>query len=341
MHALIPNVNNNKVILDNLFHHRLNFKWFPTDNFTTVLEARNRIFYGELVRITPDFGRQADRNDDQFWLSLRPLDEESVVGHMMLDRAYVQWSGSKLELRLGRQRINWGINTVWNTNDLFNAYNYLDFDHRERPGSDAARLTWYTGATSSIEVASKITTDEDDLVAAGLWKFNDKGYDFQVLAGFSEGDIVFGGGWAGNIKKAGFKGELTYFRTPNDIIEPVVITATMSLDYVFKGNVYVMAGMLYNSFDQQLASFSGSVEVSAKNPFPQEFAEFVNVSVPVTPLINSSLTFISSSEINVIFPTIAVSVTKDLDLSAVAQLFTADFDAIDGQAYFLRLQYNY
>ena len=37
------------------------------------------------------------------------------------------------------------MNLVWNPNDLFNAFSFVDFDYEERPGSDALRIQKYTG----------------------------------------------------------------------------------------------------------------------------------------------------------------------------------------------------
>ena len=83
----------------------------------------------------------------------------------------------------------------WNLNDLFNAYSFFDFDYAERPGSDAVRLQYFTSSSSSAELAVKVDAD-NDVTAAGLWRFNKWGYDFQFLAGFSDGnDVVLGTGW--------------------------------------------------------------------------------------------------------------------------------------------------
>ena len=55
-------------------------------------------------------------------------------------------------LRIGRQRINWGVNLAWNPNDLFNAYSLIDFDYQERPGSDAIRFQYYMGDLSVLNL---------------------------------------------------------------------------------------------------------------------------------------------------------------------------------------------
>ena len=42
-----------------------------------------------------------------------------------------------------------------------------------------------------------------------IYKLNSFGYDFQLLTANYFDDIVVGGGWAGNIKGAGFKVAVT------------------------------------------------------------------------------------------------------------------------------------
>ncbi|MEZ4983057.1 MAG: hypothetical protein R2769_16025 [Saprospiraceae bacterium] len=83
--------------------------------------------------------------NDYFDLSIEGADQMGVAAQMMLDRLFVQYTYKQFEARLGRQRINWGISTIWNPNDIFNAYNFSDFDYEERPGSDAMLLKYYIG----------------------------------------------------------------------------------------------------------------------------------------------------------------------------------------------------
>ena len=107
----------------------------------------------------------------------------------MLDRLYLDYVKGNLEVRLGRQRVNWGINTVWNPNDIFNAFTFTDFDYEERPGSDALRVKYYTGFASSIEIAVKAFDRKEDAVGGILWKFNKWNYDFQALVGIMQEDL--------------------------------------------------------------------------------------------------------------------------------------------------------
>lgn len=333
--------------VDHLIHNRLNFKWFPSANFKAVVEMRNRIFYGELIRMQPGFADNLKTNDF-LDLSFTWIDGKSIVANSKIDRAYVQWTKNKFEGRLGKQRINWGINTVWNPNDLFNAYSFFDFDYEERPGSDAVRLQYYTGMLSSVELAVKAVDSLKYLVAAALWKFNKKGYDLQILGGISGEDIAIGGGWAGNIGRAGFKGEATYFHpytNPSDTNG--IIAATVSFDFLLKNSMYLIASVLYNSNtpDEDITNLI-AYRLSAKSlsPFPLTF--FVQAGYPFTPLINGGLSLMYEPRQHSLFinPSFSVSIKENWDLDVVAQLFFTEVNAVYrdfGQYVFFRLKKSF
>ena len=102
-------------VQDNLLHNRLNFEWFPNENFTFHADLRSRIFFGDIVRANPDYADLVnDANNDYLDLSVILLDRNNFVIHSMLDRLYFEYVKNNWEIRLGRQRVNWGINTVWN-----------------------------------------------------------------------------------------------------------------------------------------------------------------------------------------------------------------------------------
>ncbi len=197
---------------ENLTHNRLNFAWYPKESISAYVEFRNRLFLGDFVNEFPNYGELINSNNDFFNLSANVIDNQSAILNVMVDRAFLQWNKNDWEVKLGRQRINWGVNLAWNPNDWFNAYSFFDFDYEERPGSDALRISKYTGAASSIEVAAKIAEDMDRFVGAAMWRINASNYDMQFLAGVAQGDLALGTGWAGNLGNAGFKGSLPISR---------------------------------------------------------------------------------------------------------------------------------
>jgi hypothetical protein len=333
---------------DNLIHNRLNFKWYVDEHFTFKADLRSRVFFGDLVKATPNYGDLVDNvNNDYFDLSLLLLNEDDFVIHTMLDRLYLEYVQDNWEVRLGRQRVNWGISTVWNPNDIFNAFAFTDFDYEERPGSDALRVKYYTGFASSIEVVAKAFDTWDEAVIAGLYKGNKGSYDYQILAGFMEQDVALGVGWAGNIKNASFKGEATYFwaTQPN---RPSSFAATIGVDYSFSNSLYINSGFLYNDRGSTSASVSNlfDFELSAKNLYPYRYALFFQTSYPFTPLLNGSIaTIYSPGEAHAMFvnPVVTYSIRENWDLDLIGQIVLNQEENYQSpiQAVFLRLKWSY
>lgn len=314
-------------LTNSFFHNRLNVKYYANDSWTFAVEARNRLFWGEQVKLDSTFGDQIDPSIGLFDLSHRWADNKDLLFHSIIDRAYANYSTEKWELRLGRQRINWGINTFWNPNDLFNALNFLDFDYEERPGSDAIRFQYYTGVTSSLEAAWAPDDTLSNSVAAALYKFNVNGYDIQTLAGYFKGDLALGGGWAGNLKNVGFKGEGTVF-IPLSPSEDSISSVNLSLgaDYSFESGLYITGGILYNSNAKRNSSLAGQSNVfsalpSAKNLFPSTWTFAVNASGQLSPLVNVSFVSIYAPDNNltILVPTFTYSIVENWDVDLIAQ----------------------
>jgi len=138
-------------LVDNLIHNRLNFRWYPNNNLRFYGALRSRLFIGETTRLFEEQFEDFIEYDTYFFdLSWTIYNEDAVMLHTMIDRLYMEWIHKDLTLKVGRQRINWGINTVWNPNDIFNAYSYFDFDYEERPGTDALRVEYYTGTNRRL-----------------------------------------------------------------------------------------------------------------------------------------------------------------------------------------------
>ncbi len=321
----------NTLFTDNLVHNRLNLKWYPHSDHTAVFELRTRLFHGDLVDAIPNYAEFIDVNNDFFDLSVNVIDKDKVVLHSMIDRFYWQWNKNDWEVKLGRQRINWGTNLVWNPNDLFNAYSFFDFDYEERPGADALRVQKYTGFASSIEFAAKVADDFEDLVVAGMWKINHSGYDLQFLSGVANEDFTIGMGWAGNIKDSGFKGEMTYFHGLVDDSENAYLLS-LTWDYSFESSLYIMWSGLYNSAgvnepgQQQSLDFISNQRLTAKNLSNYRFSNIFQSTYQVTPLITTGLAFIVFPGDQALFvqPTIGWSIIENLDFNVFGQFFWDD-----------------
>lgn len=331
-----------------LIHNRLNFKYLPNDEFSIRLEVRNRMYYGDRLKSFPGFSEMLDYDPGLVDLSVNLIEENNLVFNTLIDRALVSYMKGRWDISLGRQRINWGMNLVWNPNDIFNTYNFLDFDYEERPGSDAIRVQYYTGDFSKIELTAKKGEQKDDFIAAGMYKFNKWTYDIQFLTGVYQKDWVIGTGWAGNLGEAGFKGEVSYFVPYEEYIGGEnVMSASISVDYAFEKGLYVNSSMLYNSSSKN--SFS-SIEdlalarISAKNLMPFKYSFFLQFSKEFTPIFSSTANFIYSPTRNsvIAMPSLNYSLATNWDLNFTGQSFFEfkEFDSL-GNSFFLRLRYSF
>ncbi|MEM6629487.1 MAG: DUF1302 family protein [Bacteroidota bacterium] len=338
------------LITSQLIHNRVNFDWYLLPSVKLNWEMRNRIFYGENVRNTPNFGRTIDTYDGILDMSIRWVDNEAALIHTQVDRAYLQWSNDKWDIRVGRQRINWGVALTWNPNDVFNAFNFLDFDYEERPGSDAIRIQYFPGIMSHVEISYAPGETWRESVLAGKYGFNYKNYDLQVLLGYFQEDVFTGIGWEGYLGGAGFKGESTIFiptKEGND--SEVSLSTSLSFDYQWANNMYTNFGVLYNqnpfaSFQFQNGLVGG--ELSPKNLFPSQWSFLTQASGQVHPLVTISGAVLYATELNItaFLPSISYSITEDWDLDLTVQSFFLSFPRTyqhSGTSAFLRIKWSY
>ena len=320
-------LNHQEFQTNHLIHNRINIRGYIRENFSIGLELRNRILFDE--------GRF---NSDNGYVDLSHyfVNDSKFKIHSMIDRMWLKYQKEKIEISVGRQRVNWGINTIWNSNDLFNAYNFIDFDYIERPGSDVIRFQYTGDDLSSLDIVYKPSTfinqtiEINSSVIAALYKINKMGYDFQFLLANYYDDIALGGGWAGNIKNAGFKGEITYFIS-EDSSETNSTSLSTSIDYSFKNGFYILASHLYNSNGfsdpQQFDPSSVTQNVlSPKNLMPSKNSFLIQASALITPAINSSFTLLYGEGINFFFfsPNISYEINESLDASIIGQFFYMD-----------------
>jgi hypothetical protein len=314
----------------NLIHNRLNFKFNISPKISGRLEIRNRIFYGEQLKLIPDFGKTINQYNGLLNLSHLWINEKSFVAHSVIDRLLLQYADQKWDIKIGRQRINWGINNIWNPNDIFNAYNFLDFDYEERSGNDAIRIQHNLKNNSVLELAYKPGKNKDEHTAAFLYKINKWKYDFQLLGGMYQTDYVFGGGWAGNIKEAGFKGELSYFFPKKNALDASkTFSFSIMADQTFKNDWYVSLASLYNSNPSNIFAVKGSfynTNLSAKSLFPFRYNFYTTIMKTISPIASCNFSFIYSPEKNtlILIPTFAWNVATNFDLDFTSQSFFAE-----------------
>ncbi len=328
--------------LDNLIHNRLNFAWYPNENWTAKLEIRTRLINGDTYQNVPGYEKLIDNNNDYFDLSWIPVSSNKTLLHTMVDRVFVQYNKNDWEVTLGRQRLNWGVNLAWNPNDLFNSYNFVDFDYEERQGSDAFRVRKYTGYASEVEFAIKAADSFEELTGAFKYQINKWNYDIQFIGGVMKNNLAIGTGWAGNIKGLGFKGEFTYLNEFASTNSGAI--GSISLDYLFPNSFYLNGSAMYSSYGAANPSsgFVGSnVNLDIRNLSPYNWSTFLQLAYPIHPLLNAgfSTMLFPSDGSTLLIPSLTYSIVENLDLDLISQMYFGDL--YDYNSVFLRIKFSY
>jgi hypothetical protein len=347
---------------ENFLHNRINLRIYPVKNLAVGAEFRNRFFYSGRTAETSSVKDVMNEDVGLIDMSWNIGNNENPVHlHSQIDRLWVAYGNDRFDLRIGRQRVNWGINTAWNPNDIFNAYNFVDFDYSERPGTDAIRFQYFGKKMRGFEVVVAPRENWKEATSAFMYKFNAKGYDFQLIGGQAKEDITAGFGFAGNLRNAGLKGEVQWFAPWNGFTDSIhTLTGVISADYAFKNSLYISGSILYssNGIDDSnpiaLASFFSGTPLDAKNLMPTKYNGFLSMSYPITPLLNSSLAVIYGfgPHLLLINPTVTYSILENWDVLLAAQLFFSDFPELTpaglenkyqnlSNSVFLRLQWSY
>ncbi len=332
-------------------YNRINASWYPTGNLTLHAGIRNNFYFGPMMAdLYPFYSDMLEKDYGYADLTFRWARDTSYLFLTNIDRLYLKWTLDKFELTVGRQRINWGLNMIWNPNDIFNTYNFFDFDYVERPGSDAVLMQFYTGDFSSLQLAAKLNSQKK-LTLAGMYKFHLFHYDFQVLGGVMEDDVAAGAGWDGQIGGAGFTGEVSWFRDKDNFADTTgQWVASAGLNYTFGNSLFVNGSFIYNSkgttgpASMGLNFFTGNL--SPKTLTLSKFDLFAQISYPVTPLVKADISSIINPNDGSFFagPSLDFSLTDNLEFLFMGQLFfgkdRTEFGDY-GQMYYVRIKWSF
>lgn len=335
------------IISGNLVHNRINLKWKPSGKITAAVEFRNRLFWGEEVKLTPGYASLLRNENEMVNLQKAWIQNKSLVVHTNVERLYVEYNDDKLNVRIGRQRINWGMNTTWNPNDIFNTYNFLDFDFEERPAVDGAKFRYIFGNFFQIEAAYSHAGKKGRDAAALQFYLNKWGYDMQFISGLYNRHITLGTGWAGSIKDAGFKGEIQYFFANKDSTDH--LNLSLEGDYMFKKGWYMNLGLLYNDhgLNEPVNNWETiNLKLSPENLMPTKWNMIISGAKELTPLLsaNMSVLYAPGTQLLIFFPSLQYNIAANLDVTLVWQSYFAElknvFGAVNHRC-FLRIKWSF
>lgn len=313
----------------NTLQNRLEFQLFAGPSLTAAADLRTLLTYQYNLNPGGTFSAGLGQGGGYLAdLSAVVAEGRDAILYTELDRLYLEWFQGDFQATLGRQRIAWGTALVWNPTDIFNPYSILEFDYEERPGTDAARLQYFTGPTSKIELAVSPGRTSRDRRAAGLFRFNVAEYDINVLGGLLQGGYFLGGSWAGRLGTGGFRGEVrwTTGQEVTEVARPGVtkiryVTGSLSGDYTFPSSLYLHGEVLYNG--DGVADHAGLRWTTALDRLqlsPARWSLFGEVAGDLSPLVRGSLYGIVNPLDGsfILVPSVAWSVLTNWDVLGIA-----------------------
>lgn len=336
-----------QLLAGDLIHNRINVKWKPTEEMTAAIEWRNRLFWGDEVKNTPGFTRLLRNGHEWLNLSVVWISKSNFVMQSNIERLWMEVRKPRWNVRLGRQRINWGITTTWNPNDIFNTYSFLDFDYEERPGSDAMKFQYLFKDFSNIEIAISPMGNSDKSITAARYFINKWGYDFQMIAGLYQNTFTAGLGWAGNLGNVGYKGEGQAFFHKKD--SGTYINYSLEFNYAFKKGWYISASVLHNTrgISKPVDDWSKiDFRISPKNLMPAAWSIITAGSKEITPLFSGNISLVYSPGVNlfILYPSLKYNIAANVDVDLIWQSFFLElqrrFEATNHRA-FLRVKWNF
>lgn len=349
-------VNLNENLIDHTLHSRLNLKYFIDENFILSGGIRNRIIWGESVQKIPGYSETFNQDNYLFDAGRFLWKKKSSINYLEIDRLWLNLSLEKFQFDFGRQRIAWGTSWVWNITDLFNPLSILDFDYEERPAVDAIRFQYFPSIFTKIDFAHRFFKGDEQTTAIQIY-LNKYEYDFYFLFGYHTTRPVIGFSWSGDIKEAGFRGEILALSPPSKIksTEPnlfkdekrIQLSAVLSLDYTFSNSLYLHTEFLFNNIGKKenLQLYTNdSRKIGLLSPSIIELFYQIGYNLSALSRIDLIALHNPIDKSFAILPTISYSLMQNLDLSIITLFLRGDQlteYSPDASMYFGRLKFSF
>ncbi|RRD02716.1 hypothetical protein [Prevotella sp. OH937_COT-195] len=236
-----------RTLWQNITRNKLNAEWRFNEHLQIEVGMRNHLICGN-DDVTKVFKQVLRKNENLLNLSWQAIDKKGVMANLALERCVLQWSANQWEVKVGRQRINWGQTFVWNPNDVFRTSPFVTLYYPEYSGCDAIRTTYYHNETARSELAASVDCKGKPTVA--FLHNNHLGEtDFQVMGGVYKGNsMVLGGGLSTSLKNSNIRMESSYFHNfkakgrKTDIVQIV-----LGADRIFPNSLTLQGEVLYTN----------------------------------------------------------------------------------------------
>jgi len=310
--------------------HRGRLEWKPklSDNWDANVTYDHEVMVHDFGN-TSDFDlvRQNNQKDLAFWDADKVIsDTDHLYQRHLLYRAYLTYHNERARVTMGKQLIDWGRMRFYSPLDIFNQPLPSVLEPEERVGFDGFNVELFSEEFAALSFVFGPGEDEER-TSFGVRGYKKIGtYDLFLIAADHRDDLVFGAGWDGYIKDAGFRGEVSYTKDGGD----EGLRAAVGCDYNFGTKTYVAAEYFYNGLaNGNQAAFSGSLTEQRRRLTLKKNLIGVTATHELTPLIKLKGTVICDLDGESAFlnPEVRYNVREDLDLAAGAQLFIEDADS--------------
>lgn len=318
----------------NMVHQRLNAEWQVGNRWTINGAMRTRFIAGPMVNKIPNYADMIAQDMGTIDLSNNVYEAQFSFLNVSLDRLFVNYTYDRLEVSLGRQRINWGIGMIWNPNDIFNHFSYFDFDYEERSGSDALLATYYTSDYSNIDIAFKVD-HLNQWTSALRYRMNVFNYDIQLVGGKLPNDWMLGTGFSGAIGQVAIMGEISCIQE-DALKEDLDVVATLEMDYVFPQTSQLKEVQWHAAVLLNTSGSTGKMTtpILLNTSLGQDIRElsmgkwelFSSLSYPFSPLFSGSVAAIVNPVDGSFYasPSLTCSLSDNFELLGLVQLCIGD-----------------
>jgi hypothetical protein len=268
-----------------------------------------------------------------------PLDHDFATnGDVMVsgrfDRLNARVRTSSIDLRVGRQAITWGVNTLFPSLDVFSPYLPTQIDRDYKAGVDAVRLTVSPGSHLEVEVVGAQLEDGDvePTAAGGMVRVSAGAIDAGFMGGSFYDDIRAGAFASVSVAGTTLRAEVSR-TTPGDPIDrvrrPSFWRAGIGVDRQLTSTLTLSAEVAYDGFGERRAEDYPRVLTSARFqrgelPGPGQFATGGTLAWKFHPL--GTLSTLAVVNLNdgsaAIMPIVYWSVNSRIDFLGGVQVLT-------------------
>lgn len=299
------------------------------DNLSTCVIYDHMLMPNDFEN-TPDFDlvRQQQQKFLTAWGTDKIItDQSNFYEKQLIYRAFFKYVNEKTNIVLGKQAIDWSRMKFYHPWDIFNPISPLDIEKDEKIGIDAINADFFPTSLSSINIIYA-PYKNNSRAGYGL-KLSKKiaDYDLSFIASQYRKERIFGIGFDGYIKDAGFRGEITTNKNP---ASSTFARVSVGMDYNFTPKLYALAEYFYNGGAAENAqSFLNSYELSRQAMTIKKNIAGAGVEYALTGITKLATYLFYDFEGRSIFanPEIRCNATTNLDLILGVQFFNGNSDS--------------